>query len=176
MPVREGDTPLIHAVRRGHVGVVVAMLAEGDYDVNEAMTDGSGITALWMACWTGHVSIVATLLAADADVNKARDIGVTPLYIACEKFHTAIVTVLIAANANVNKARDTGATGSAAHVVLEWGAPWSRDTHKFYPPKVRARVAALMVAGQRLKHADRFLLDVWETYVVPHDIASEMWR
>ena len=176
MPVREGDTPLIHAVRRGHVGVVVAMLAEGDYDVNEAMTDGSGITALWMACWTGHVSIVATLLAADADVNKARDIGVTPLYIACEKFHTAIVTVLIAANANVNKARDTGATGSAAHVVLEWGAPWSRDTHKFYPPKVRARVAALMVVGQRLKHADRFLLDVWETYVVPHDIASEMWR
>jgi len=32
-----------------------------------------------------------------------------------------------------------------------------------------------MLVGQRLKHADRFLLDVWETYVVPHDIASEMW-
>ena len=68
------------------------------------------------------------------------------------------------------------AAGSAAHVVLEWGAPWSRETHKYYPPKVRARVAALMVVGQRLKHADRFLLDVWETYVVPRDIASEMWR
>ena len=33
-----------------------------------------------------------------------------------------------------------------------------------------------MLVGQRLKHADHFLLDVWETDVVPHDIASEKWR
>ena len=79
MPAQQaGDTPLIHAVRHGHVGVVAAMLAEGDYDVNETLRNG---------------------LAA------------TPLLV-----------------------------------------------------------------GQRFKHADRFLLEVWETYVVPHDIASEMWR
>ena len=42
MPVR-GDTPLIDAVRRGRVGVVAAMLADGNYDVNEPMTNGNGL-------------------------------------------------------------------------------------------------------------------------------------
>ena len=37
------------------------------------------------------------------------------------------------------------AAGSAAHVVLEWGAPWSRQTHRFYPPAVRARVVEVRV-------------------------------
>ena len=43
------------------------------------------------------------------------------------------------------------AAGSAAHVVLEWGAPWSRQTHRFYPPAVRARVAELMRVAQAIK-------------------------
>ena len=43
------------------------------------------------------------------------------------------------------------AAGSAAHVVLEWGAPWSRTTHKFYPPQVRERVAELMRVAQAIK-------------------------
>ena len=47
MPVQEGDTPLIHAVRHGQVAVVAAMLAEvGDYDVNVPMTNGVDATAL----------------------------------------------------------------------------------------------------------------------------------
>ena len=41
--------------------------------------------------------------------------------------------------------------GSSAHVVLEWGAPWRRTTHKFYPPGVRARAAALMRIAQAIK-------------------------
>ena len=80
--------------------------------------------------------------------------------------------------------------GSAAHVVLEWGAPWSRQTHKFYPPEVRARVAALMRIAQAIKRgkaayeADGVLVafaspaavaDVFESCVIPHDIASETW-
>ena len=56
MPVRAGDTPLIHAVRREHVGVVAAMLAEGDYDVNEPMTNGNGATPLFLACEKGRRS------------------------------------------------------------------------------------------------------------------------
>ena len=42
-----GDTPLIHAVRHGHVGVVAAMLAEGGYGVDEPMTNGNGATPLY---------------------------------------------------------------------------------------------------------------------------------
>ena len=37
------------------------------------------------------------------------------------------------------------AAGSAAHIVLEWGAPWSRQTHRFYPPAVRARVVEVLL-------------------------------
>ena len=81
--------------------------------------------------------------------------------------------------------------GSAAHVVLEWGAPWSRQTHKFYPPAVRTRVAALMRIAQDIKRgkaayeADGVFVafaspaavaDVFESCVIPQDIASEMWR
>jgi ankyrin repeat protein len=82
------------------------------------------------------------------------------------------------------------AAGSAAHVVLEWGAPWSRQTHKFYPPEVRARVADLMRIAQAIKRgkaayeADGVFVafaspaavaDVFESCVIPHDIASERW-
>ena len=84
------------------------------------------------------------------------------------------------------------AAGSAAHVVLEWGAPWSRQTHRFYPPAVRARVAELMRVAQAIKrgkaayevvdgvYADfthpGSVADVFEACVIPQDIASEMWR
>ena len=83
------------------------------------------------------------------------------------------------------------AAGSAAHVVLEWGAPWSRQTHRFYPPAVRARVAELMRVAQAIKRGkaaykvDGALVDyanpgsvadVFEACVIPQDIASEMWR
>ena len=77
--------------------------------------------------------------------------------------------------------------GSAAHVVLEWGAPWSRQTHKFYPPAVRARVAALMRIAQAIKRgkaayeADGVFVafaspaavaDVFESCVIPRLISS----
>ena len=81
--------------------------------------------------------------------------------------------------------------GSAAHVVLEWGAPWSRTTHKFYPPAVRARVRFLMRIAQAIKRgkasyeadgnyvsfaSPASVADVFEACVIPHDIAPEMWR
>ena len=81
--------------------------------------------------------------------------------------------------------------GSAAHVVLEWGAPWSRTTHKFYPPEVRARVAALMRIAQAIKRGKAAyevkgvyvefanpaaVADVFEAHVIPHAVASEAWR
>ena len=81
--------------------------------------------------------------------------------------------------------------GSAAHVVLEWGAPWKRTTHKFYPPAVFARVAELMRIAQAIKRgkaayeADGVFVefanpaavaDVFEAHVIPHAVSSEAWR
>ena len=74
---------------------------------------------------------------------------------------------------------------------MRLAAPWSRQTHKFYPPAVRARVAALMRIAQAIKRgkaayeADGVFVgfaspaavaDVFEAFVVPHAIASEVWR
>ena len=58
----------------------------------------------------GHDNIVATLIGAGADVNKADDTGTTPLRAAAEAGHDNIVTTLIGAGADVNKADDTGTT------------------------------------------------------------------
>ena len=81
--------------------------------------------------------------------------------------------------------------GTAAHVVLEWGAPWKRTTHKFYPPEVRARVATLMRIAQAIKRgkvayeADGIFVafaspaavaDVFESCVIPRLISSDVWR
>ena len=80
--------------------------------------------------------------------------------------------------------------GSAAHVVLEWGAPWKRTTHKFYPPAVRARVAELMRVAQAIKRGkaaykvDGALVDyanpgsvadVFEACVIPHRVKVNCW-
>jgi hypothetical protein len=49
---------------------------------------------------------VSLLLAAHADVNKARTYdGATPLYAACQNGHAPVVSLLLAAHADVNKAR-----------------------------------------------------------------------
>ena len=60
-----GDTPLIDAARHGRVGDVVTLLADGA-DVNKPASDGSGWTALLLACARGHTNVVKTLLAANA--------------------------------------------------------------------------------------------------------------
>jgi ankyrin repeat protein len=107
--MREGDTALIDAVRHGRAADVAALLADGA-DVNEPKTDGSGATALYIACQEGHTEVVTTLLAANASVIQADNTGWTPLIIACQKGHTEVVTKLIAANASVKQATTDGWT------------------------------------------------------------------
>ena len=46
--MREGDTPLVDAARHGRAADVAALLADGA-DVNEPMTNGSGVTALHLS-------------------------------------------------------------------------------------------------------------------------------
>ena len=116
-PVRR-NTPLINAVRQGRADIVAALIADG-HDVNElcgpGRRHGRGVTALYVACRTGHrywpsvvAEVVTVLLAANAETHQADSEGVTPLLIACEMGHTEIVTKLLAANANVNQADEEG--------------------------------------------------------------------
>jgi len=49
-----------------------------------------------MAAQNGHLAVVTKLVAAGADVDKAKTTsGSTPLYIAAQKGHTAIVSKLL---------------------------------------------------------------------------------
>ena len=97
-----------------------------------------GDTSLFIAAEENDEAIVATLLAAGADVNQARtDNGATPLYIASQEGHEVIVEALIAAGADVNKARsDTG--GTPLFIAAQKG-------HE-------AIVAALVAEGARVHH------------------------
>ena len=54
--------------------------------------------------------VVSALLAAEADVNQARDDGETPLCYAALRGHLPVVSALLEAKADVNQARDDGAT------------------------------------------------------------------
>ena len=96
----QGDTPLIDAARHGRAAGVAALLADGA-DVNEPKTDGSGATALYVACQEGHTEIATELLFANADVDQPNDNGATPLFIACQKGHTEVVTKLSSPSCSV---------------------------------------------------------------------------
>ena len=56
--------------RRGRTADVAALLA-GGADVNEPSTDTLVVTALWVACQQGHIKVVTTLLAANANPDQA---------------------------------------------------------------------------------------------------------
>jgi len=102
------------------------------------------------------------LLRAHADVNATSGTGLSPLDRA--KFLCSM------GEANA---------GSPPHAVLEAGAPWSRETNRFYPPKVRERVQELMLVWQWLKRRDQPYItipfEVWEAKIVEAAVASDMW-
>ena len=194
----EGNTPLYVACENGDLGVVQllssygasriftdtdANLLEAPYDTAEhlAIEQGHHETAAWLVTsrhWSllHYLEFITTeraleLLRDGVGTDAAAPGDPTPLDRAKELCMTG-----------------RAAAGSAAHVVLEWGAPWSRQTHKFYPPEVRARVTALMRIAQAIKRgkaayeADGVFVafaspaavaDVFESCVIPHDIASD---
>ena len=93
-------TPLMWASRRGHAGIVKALLAAGA-DVNAATN--FGWTALMYACRFGRLESARRLMAAKALVNARTTNGYTPLN--CSRGHSyatanpAIEALLLAAGA-----------------------------------------------------------------------------
>ena len=75
--------------------------------------------------------------------------------------------------------------------LVRLAAPRSRKTHKYFPAPARARVAELMRIAQAIKRGKASyeadgnyvsfahpvsVADVFESCVVPHLIASALWR
>ena len=79
-----GLTPLLHAVRQGHVEATLALL-EGGADVNQQADAGDHTSPLLMAAINGHFDLSTLLLERGADPNLASDAGATPLHAVLER-------------------------------------------------------------------------------------------
>ncbi len=78
-----GLTPLLHAIRQGHVEATMTLLDAGA-DINR-VSDGDGTSPLLMAAVNGQFDLVATLLERGADPNLASQAGTTPLFAVLER-------------------------------------------------------------------------------------------
>jgi ankyrin repeat protein len=109
----DGYTPLHKAARNGHAGVVSVLIETVGVDLNAALTDGElvGVTPLFVAAQDNRLDVVTLLIAAGADVTRARfDDGCTPLHMTAQHGHAGVVDLSITAGANVRATSTNGAT------------------------------------------------------------------
>ena len=78
-----GLTPLLHAIRQGHVEATLALLEAGA-DVNQA-SEGDQTSPVLMAAVNGQFDLALTLLERGADPNLASQAGTTPLFAVLER-------------------------------------------------------------------------------------------
>ena len=96
---RYGTTPLVWAVRGGHLDIVTQLLRAG------AKLDTLGMyawSAVLLAATGGHEDVMKTLLEHSPNVNIVNQDGATALAMACKEGNLRIVQQLIAAGASVN--------------------------------------------------------------------------
>ena len=77
-----------------------------------------GITAIYIASYNGHSSVVFTLLANGADPNLSKENGWTPLMAASRNGHGDVVE-LLKTQVNINYQTSTGTT--ALHLSSQYG-------------------------------------------------------
>ena len=63
------------------------------------------VTPLMVACQSGHLPVVRTLLASGASVNQATTHGSTALHAASQEGHDEVVAALLSAGADVHRLR-----------------------------------------------------------------------
>lgn len=78
-----GLTPLLHAVRQGHVDAILALL-EGGADINQ-VSAGDHTSPLLMASVNGQFDLAMMLVQLGADPNAASSAGTTPLFATLER-------------------------------------------------------------------------------------------
>ena len=95
---KDGLSPLLIAVLRGHEAIVHLLLEEG---VDTSLTDKDGWTALMGAVIGGHQGLVVLLIEHGACVTARDNYGRTPLMLAVEEGHEAIVFLLLQQGATI---------------------------------------------------------------------------
>jgi quinoprotein dehydrogenase-associated probable ABC transporter substrate-binding protein len=94
-----GYTPLINAIRSGHVAVA-AYLVEHNADVN--LPDRSDWTPLMWAAWGDNPALAKMLIAHGARLDAVDHDGLTPLAIAAQNAKAGTIPVLLDSGADVN--------------------------------------------------------------------------
>ncbi len=112
-----GETPLMKAVRNGHLRVADVLLNAGaDARLHRRHTSiqshsaPHGFTALHWAARDGNEDMVNALLTASADVNGVCTQGATALFFASQEGHLPVVKMLLSRGADVNLADRIGMT------------------------------------------------------------------
>ncbi|MDE0073263.1 MAG: ankyrin repeat domain-containing protein [Gammaproteobacteria bacterium] len=78
-----GLTPLLHAIRQGHVEATLTLLEAGA-EINQ-VSEGDQTSPLLMASVNGQFDLALTLLERGADPNLASQAGTTPLFAVLER-------------------------------------------------------------------------------------------
>ena len=104
--------PLCDRAGLGKLPAVRELLAIPDVFVNEQ--DKYGISALRMAAYNGHASVVGALLKAGAKANLQDKNGATALMCAAQFGNASIVKVLLAAGARIDLHYTEPGTGKTA--------------------------------------------------------------
>ena len=122
-----GGSSIHECAKRGDTAGVGRALERGGAALLEQERE-SGFTPLHVACWYGHDDVVAALLQAGVDVNRALRTasyskGVTPLYMAARNGWAKCCMLLLGARADPELAREadgsTPLTAAAKHGQAE---------------------------------------------------------
>lgn len=89
---------------------IVRLLMASEPKPRVDQTDGSGNTAMMLACGSGHLNVVRELRNAGAQVNHANTLGLTPLMCACTYGHLAVAKELLDAGAQMDREDREGFT------------------------------------------------------------------
>jgi len=178
---REWYQPPLHlAARYGYVEALCVLL---DYGAEADVEDADGNTPLHEALNHGQTDAAATLIAASADVNRARNQpgnpAETPLLMAVKSQEYAteekirLIQRLVEAGADVNRANTVGDTPLLAAIRhgtdqryaiigvadADGSRSWRVETWPVYeklpPAQITALIAALRAAGADLEARDR---------------------
>lgn len=109
-PDRNGDSPLIVAVRQDHPDIAGILLAQG---AAPDLPNAEGNTPLMVAANRGNLAIAGLLIDAGADPRLRNNLTLTPLMMAAASDHAELVRYLIKRGADPGRRNSDGRNAEA---------------------------------------------------------------
>lgn len=150
---KDGTTPLMTAVDRGHEDIVAELLAAG---AKRDPKNKDGRTAFHFAAARGKVAILTQLIkseekAASALLQQTDNFGWTPLHFAAQSAHVDVVKLLLKSSQAVNAMDQSGQT------ALYKAATWRAESEAKNDDVDRLQVLELLVShGAMVEYVAKF--------------------